>query len=124
MTTGIILFAHGSRSPNWAEPFERMQQRVAAQRPDARVALAYLELMSPNLHDAIDALVAQAVECISIVPLFLAAGGHLKSDLPRLVDEAVERHPRLRVRVLPPIGESEAMLQAIADWAAAAAFET
>jgi Uncharacterized conserved protein len=124
MTTGIILFAHGSRSPNWAEPFERMQQRVAAQRPDARVALAYLELISPNLHDAIDALVAQAVDRISIVPLFLATGGHLKSDLPRLVDEAVERHPRLRVRVLPPIGESEAMLQAIADWAAAAAFET
>ena len=124
MTTGIILFAHGSRSPNWAEPFERIQQRVAAQRPGARVSLAYLELMSPNLHDAIDALVAQAVDLISIVPLFLAAGGHLKSDLPRLVDEAVERHPRLRVRVLPPIGESEAMLQAIADWAAAAAFET
>jgi Uncharacterized conserved protein len=124
MTTGIILFAHGSRSPNWAEPFERIQQRVAAQRPDARVALAYLELISPNLHDAIDALVAQAVDRISIVPLFLATGGHLKSDLPRLVDEAVERHPRLRVRVLPPIGESEAMLQAIADWAAAAAFET
>ena len=67
---------------------------------------------------------AQAVDRISIVPLFLATGGHLKSDLPRLVDEAVERHPRLRVRVLPPIGESEAMLQAIADWAAAAAFET
>lgn len=124
MTTGIVLFAHGSRSPGWAEPFERIRERVAAQRPDARVSLAYLELMSPNLHDAVDALVTQSVDRISIMPLFLASGGHLKSDLPRLVDEAIERHPRLRVRVLPPLGESEVMLQAIAEWAAADAFET
>ncbi len=122
MTTGIVLFAHGSRAASWAEPFERIRERVAARRPDARVSLAYLELMPPNLHEAIEALVAQSVDRISIVPLFLASGGHLKNDLPRLVDQTIARHPRLRVRVMPPIGESDAMLQAIADWAAVDAF--
>ena len=49
---GIVLFAHGARDPRWAAPFEAVALRVRAQRPDARVALAYLELMAPTLADA------------------------------------------------------------------------
>lgn len=123
MSTGILLFAHGSRSPEWAAPFARIRERVAARRKDARVVLAYLELMSPDFRTAIDDLVAQSVERISVVPLFLAPGGHLLHDLPRLVEDAIARHPHVRIRVLPPIGESELLLDAISAWAASESFE-
>lgn len=123
MTTGIILFAHGSRAPDWATPFEQIRTRVAAQRSDAPVMLAYLELMTPDFHSAVDELTRKSVERITVVPLFLASGGHLRHDLPRLVEEAIERHPQLRVRVLPPIGECDQLLDAIAQWAASDAFE-
>lgn len=119
MSLGIVLFAHGSRSAEWAAPFTRIRERVAARGNNARVTLAYLELMQPDFQAAVDELVAQSVERISVVPLFLAAGGHLRNDLPQLVDAALARHPQLRIRVLPPIGESETLLDAIADWAAA-----
>jgi sirohydrochlorin cobaltochelatase len=121
--SGIILFAHGSRTADWARPFLLIRDRVAAQRPEAVVQLAFLELMPPTFEEAVEAQVGEGVDHITVAPLFLAAGGHLRIDLPQLVDAALVRHPQLRIRVLPPIAESEALVQAIADWAARNAFD-
>ncbi|MBX6393533.1 MAG: CbiX/SirB N-terminal domain-containing protein [Burkholderiales bacterium] len=123
MKTGILLFAHGSRTREWAAPFERIGERIAARRSDTAVVCAYLELMSPDFHSAVDGLVEQGVARITVAPLFLASGSHVQHDLPRLVEEAIERHPQLRIRVLPVIGEAEALLDAIAAWVADQSFE-
>ncbi|ARU32468.1 cobalamin biosynthesis protein CbiX [Sulfuriferula sp. AH1] len=112
----VILFAHGARDPRWAEPFQRLQQIVAAQQPQSRVMLAYLELMSPGLPDAVAALVAQGIADISIVPLFLGPGAHLREDFPILLDELRQRYPLVSLTVLPALGESDALLHAIAGW--------
>jgi len=48
--------------------------------------------------------------------LFLAQGGHLKQDLPRLVDDARAGHPALEIHMLPAIGEVPAVLDAVAGW--------
>ncbi|NBR30176.1 MAG: cobalamin biosynthesis protein CbiX, partial [Betaproteobacteria bacterium] len=49
----LVLFAHGARDPQWAEPFKRIQAAVRARRSGAVVELAFLELMQPVLADAI-----------------------------------------------------------------------
>lgn len=113
---GVILFAHGARDPRWAEPFQRLQQIVAAQQPQSRVVLAYLELMGPGLPDAVAALVAQGITDISIVPLFLGPGAHLREDFPALLDELRQRYPQISLTALPALGESDALLHAIAGW--------
>lgn len=113
---GIVLFAHGARDPVWAVPFNRLQHMVAAQHPDSLVVLAYLELMSPSLPAAVSALVAQGVERISIVPLFLGPGAHLRQDFPRLLNDLREQYPLVPFTPLPALGESEALLNAIALW--------
>jgi sirohydrochlorin ferrochelatase len=38
---GILLFAHGSRDPEWARPFERISQELARKLPQAVVCTAY-----------------------------------------------------------------------------------
>ena len=76
--------------------------------------LAYLELMRPALPEALDALAQEGATAIRVVPVFLGAGGHVKDDLPRLVQETLARHPQLRVQIDAPIGEQDAVLQAIA----------
>ena len=76
--------------------------------------LAYLELMRPALPEALDALAQEGATAIRVVPVFLGAGGHVKEDLPRLVQETLARHPQLRVTIDMPIGEQDAVLQAIA----------
>jgi sirohydrochlorin cobaltochelatase len=78
------------------------------------VRLAYLELMAPTLDEAIDALAAQGATAIRVVPVFLAAGGHVTHDLPHLVQGARRRHPSLSLEIDPPIGEQHEVLAAIA----------
>ena len=121
MTAGIVLFAHGSRDPGWASPFERLATAVRERRPDARVAVAYLELTPPTLEDAVAALVADGAREIAVVPVFLAPGGHVRRDLPVIVEALRARHPAARFRVLPTIGEADAVTGAIAAWIAAEA---
>ena len=115
--TAILLFAHGARDPSWAEPFRRIVARLRDQQQGARVELAFLEMMQPSLASAVAGLAAEGIGQITVVPLFLAQGGHLKEDLPRLLDAIRGHHPALRIDVTSAIGDSEDLTNAIADWA-------
>ena len=119
MSEALILFAHGARDPDWALPFRAIRDRVAALRPDLVVELAFLELMTPRLGAAVDEL-AGRVQRITVAPLFMAQGGHLKQDVPRLLAEIGARHPGVSVALLPPVGEIPAILDAISGWLVAA----
>jgi sirohydrochlorin cobaltochelatase len=117
--SAIILFAHGARDPEWATPFHRIAGRLRDQCPDTRVELAFLEFMQPALDGAVGMVVAEGIRRITLVPLFLAQGGHLKQDLPRLLDNIRSRHPDVRIDVTPAIGDALELTAAIADWALA-----
>jgi len=112
--TGLILFAHGSRDGRWAEPFERLSDRVAHAVPDAHVALAYLELMPPDLLTAAAGLCEAGCRAIVVVPVFLGQGGHVRHDLPLLVQSAAARHPDCELRLAGAAGEDDTVLDAIA----------
>ncbi len=122
-TKGLILFAHGARDAQWAEPFRHIQQRVSALCPESRVELAFLELMTPSLAACVEQLVAAGLLQITLVPLFMAQGGHLKKDLPQLIETIRNHHPHCSIRVTQAIGESPELLQAIALWVAQSAMQ-
>jgi len=109
----VVLFAHGSRDPAWARPFEQLAATLS-RRTDAAVRLAYLDLMQPSLAGAIAALAAEGAASVRVVPVFLGQGGHAKQDLPKLVAAARERHPTLRIDLDAPIGEQPSVIDAIA----------
>jgi sirohydrochlorin cobaltochelatase len=113
---GIVLFAHGARDPEWARPFEEIRSRVRSSRPEYPIELAYLELMSPSLEEAIDSLAKQGASAITVFPLFMAQGGHLKQDLPRILDAIRASYPRIPIALETPIGEVPEILAAIASW--------
>ena len=115
--SAILLFAHGARDPSWAEPFRRIVVRLGQKQPGIRVELAFLDLMHPTLDSAIAGLAAEGIGHVTVVPLFLAQGGHLKQDLPRLLDDIRRHHPALRIDITTAIGDSEDLTNAIADWA-------
>ena len=114
--SAVVLFAHGSREPDWARPFERLRDRVASELGREAVALAYLEHTPPTLQQAIDGLYLRGVRRISVVPVFLAVGGHLKRDLPRLLEDSIRTHPGLQAQATPPLGEIDSILDTISDW--------
>ena len=86
MKRGLLLFAHGARDPNWALPFEAVVERIRGAAPEVAVALAYLDFMTPGIVDAGDSLAAAGCTRVEVVPLFLGAGGHVRKDLPLLVE--------------------------------------
>jgi sirohydrochlorin cobaltochelatase len=113
---GIILFAHGARDPNWARPFEAIRDIVRSRRPEFPVELAFLELMKPSLGEAAGTLAAKGVAAITIFPLFMAQGGHLRNDLPRIVEELRAAHPGVPIAIQTAVGEVPEILEAIAAW--------
>lgn len=116
--SGIVLFGHGARAPEWAAPMERARDRLRSQAAADEVELAFLEFMAPTLPEALDELAQRGIARIEVIPMFLAQGGHLKRDLPALLDEARVRHPQLDIRLAPAVGEAESVIAAMADYAA------
>ena len=116
MPAGLVLFAHGARDARWAEPFLRLHERVARAAPDARVVLAYLEFMAPDLDAAVADLSAAGCRDIALVPVFLGQGGHLREDVPKLLERVAARHPECHVRMAIAAGEDDGVLDAIASY--------
>lgn len=113
---GLLLFAHGARDAAWARPFETVAERLRAARPTTPLALAYLEFMSPNMGDAARQLVAAGCTRVHVLPLFLGTGGHVRRDVPVLLDGLREQHGEAVQWLLhAPLGEHEAVLQAMCD---------
>jgi len=112
----IILFAHGARDPEWAQPFRKIQRSLTARQPGTAVELAFLESMEPPLADAVAKLVKSGHRHITVAPLFLAQGGHLKHDLPKILDAIRADHRGTEITLLPAIGDVAAILDAIAGW--------
>jgi sirohydrochlorin cobaltochelatase len=108
---GIVLFAHGSREPEWARPFERIAARLGS---EFLVELAYLERMKPTLEQAVASLASMGAKRVRIVPLFLGEGGHVREDLPKLAAAARARHPEIEIVLEQTIGERQEVTDAIA----------
>src|SRR5712691_2965296 len=113
-SSAVILFAHGAREPEWAQPFESVRDRLRA--AGTPVELAFLEFMSPSLDDAATRLADRGIKTVIIVPLFLAQGAHLKRELPAMVAKIRERHAKTEFRVTPALGEAPEIVAAIAEW--------
>jgi sirohydrochlorin cobaltochelatase len=116
MKKSLILFAHGARDPNWAEPFRRLRALTQASLPDVAVELAFLELMTPDLPQLAAQQIADGARQVTIVPVFLGQGGHVRRDLPVLIEQLRGSHPDVVFQVAAAAGEDDGVLQALAQY--------
>jgi sirohydrochlorin cobaltochelatase len=108
----IILLAHGSSDKRWCETFEKLATPTLASVDNARVA--YMELAEPSIDAVIKEGVDEDISEFTIVPLFLAAGRHLRKDVPAIIEELEKAHG-VSIELAPPIGENPLLGQAIRD---------
>lgn len=123
-TTGLVLFAHGARDARWREPFDRLQAKLTALLPDTAVRLAFLELMEPSLSVALAELAGAGVAEVTVVPVFFGQGGHIRRDLPALIDQCRAQYPAMRIDCATAVGEAESVLDAIAAYCVGAVATT
>ena len=115
MTTGILVFAHGSRDPKWRLPIEAVATQITQRQPGTLVRCAYLELCLPSLPDAATDLIAAGALRLRVFPLFLGVGKHAREDLPLLIDEIRTAHPGVTIELLPTAGESDRLISLMVD---------
>jgi sirohydrochlorin cobaltochelatase len=117
---GMVLFAHGARDVRWREPFEKLANKVrAARAADADagpVLLAFLELMEPGLPAAIGSLVADGCGFVTVVPVFFGQGGHVRKDLPAVIELCRGLYPLTDIRCAGAVGEDDLVLDAVAGY--------
>ena len=122
--SGLILLAHGSRDALWRQPIEAVHQLVQAMRPDLHCICAYLDACAPDLPAAAQSLIAQGVEHLIVLPLFLGTGKHAREDIPRLLDELRRQHPGCRFDLQTAAGENPRVTSLLAQLAVEAAAGT
>ena len=115
MTTGILVFAHGSRDPKWRLPIEAVATQISQRQPGTLVRCAYLELCLPSLPDAATDLIAAGAHRLRVFPLFFGVGKHAREDFPLLIDEIRTAHPGVTIELLPTAGESDRLISLMAD---------
>ena len=115
MTTGIIVFAHGSRIESANEAVRSVAADLARAGGYPVVEAAFLELGTPSLEEAADLLVSRGVERIVIIPYFLTPGVHLERDLPAIVERIFNKHKDIQILVTAPLDGHPGLVQILAD---------
>lgn len=115
--TGLVVVDHGSRRAESNAMHEAFVATFAAESGAEYVAVAaaHMELATPTVGDAIDAVVAAGAGRVLVMPYFLFPGNHWERDIPALVDEASHRHPGVELCVTAPVGLHPLMREVVRE---------
>lgn len=113
MSYALILLAHGSSDSRWRAPFEQFRDALVP-RLDTPIRLAYMELCDPSLEDSVAQLASAGITQIEVLPLFFAAGRHLRNDVPAQIEQIAHGHEGLDITLLAPVGEHPDFIAALA----------
>ncbi|HLV76305.1 MAG TPA: CbiX/SirB N-terminal domain-containing protein [Marinobacter sp.] len=108
----IILLAHGSSDPRWCATFEQLA-RPTLESVEGSV-IAYMELAEPTLQSIVARDARNGIRAFTIVPLFLAAGRHLRKDVPATI-KALEEELDVVIRLADPIGRNPHLGDAVRE---------
>src|SRR5262247_4691641 len=94
---GVMVCGHGSRDDEAIGEFAAVAAGLAGRLPQYPVASGFLEFARPVIRDGLDELRRKGVERILAVPGMLFAAGHVKNDIPSVLNDYAARHPNLRI---------------------------
>lgn len=115
MKTGIVVFAHGSSIASANDAVRSVTASVAEAGQFELAEVAFLELASPDLGEAVTRLRARGAERIVVVPYFLTLGIHLQRDLPRIVEAVRQQHPGVELVIAEPLDGHGALTQIVVE---------
>ncbi|SQD80276.1 sirohydrochlorin chelatase [Moritella yayanosii] len=111
-TSGVLICGHGSRAKIAEEEFSLLAKGLKERHPELKVEYGFLEYSAPNLHTALDRLVAQGVTKIHAVPGMLFAATHAKNDIPSVLTTYQAKHPNLTIEYGKELGLHDEMIMA------------
>jgi sirohydrochlorin ferrochelatase len=77
----LVAVAHGTKNSDGLAELRRLTNIVRTKMPSVPVELCYLDVVGPRLADTLAGLAGPAI----VVPLLLATGHHVKTDIPAAI---------------------------------------
>ena len=111
----LILVDHGSAVEEANALLEEVadKARYYPGSPFDMVEHCHMELCEPSIEDAFRKCVEAGASDITVHPYFLVPGRHSKSDIPRMVAQAVRDFPHVSCRVTEPLGLHDKIIEVI-----------
>ncbi len=83
--TGFLLVGHGSTKPYNKQLIENTAKLIAEKEQNYIVRCAFMESSTPSIPEIIDTFRKDDLDKMVVVPLFLARGVHIDSDIPEIL---------------------------------------
>lgn len=111
---GVLILAHGSRAKQTEKTFEAVVEMVK-NKVNMPIETAYMEFSEKNIESGLNALLAQGINHIKVVPYFLFSGIHIKQDIPEEIAAFLENHPNIRIEMGETLGVDPRLADILAD---------
>ena len=111
----FLLIAHGSRRKESNDEVHELSKKIIDQNLGQfdQLRCCFLELAKPLIPDAIDQLVLEGANQITVFPYFLAGGLHVAEDVPEEIEKAKSMYPNVNFKILPHLGKTNEMPELI-----------
>ncbi|EJR78403.1 sirohydrochlorin chelatase [Bacillus cereus] len=110
---GIVYIGHGSRLQEGNEQFIQFIQSVMKERNERIQKLAFLELTTPTISDAVTETIIEGATEIMIVPVLLFAAAHYKRDIPLEIAKMKNQYPHISFSVVQPFSTHPHMVKLV-----------
>ncbi len=112
---GIMVCGHGSRDEDAVTEFQSVANGIKARLPQYDVDSGFLEFAKPIIRERLDALRQRGNKRIIAVPGMLFAAGHVKNDLPSVINTYAAQHPELDITYGRDLGLDMKLIRAAGD---------
>jgi sirohydrochlorin cobaltochelatase len=112
---GVMVCGHGSRDDEAIDEFASVAAGIAARLPHYPVRSGFLEFARPVIRDGLDELRELGCERILAIPGMLFAAGHVKNDVPSVLNEYAAKHRGLSIEYGRELAVELKLLQAAAQ---------
>jgi sirohydrochlorin cobaltochelatase len=111
---GVMVCGHGSRDVAAVEEFHGLVRKLAARMPEHPLESGFLEFARPILREGLDRLRRRGVDHVLAVPGMLFAAGHVKNDVPSVLNAYAAEHG-IRVDFGRDLGIDPKLLRAASE---------
>jgi sirohydrochlorin ferrochelatase len=113
----IVLIVHGSRLQSSNDEAKQLVDKLA-EKLDAQypiLEIAFLELTSPSIAEAIESCIQQGANEVCVMPYFLCAGHHVIRDIPNEIKPLQEKYPHMPFHITGHVGSSDLITQLLCE---------
>ena len=102
----LLMTAHGSRKQSSNTEILDLVDAVGKIPENGfdMIMGAFIQYASPLFSQQVDVLVERGASQIVVFPYFIAAGSHVLTDIPTLIEQAKKRYPQVDFTLIPHIG--------------------